>query len=179
MVCRIDTISAISGGKVMPEAEGCITCALLAARDAGTRPLWDCIYRTPFWDVVHAFNTALPGWLVLVARRHVASVAELTSEEAIALGLAIRRVSQALISVTHCTKTYVIQFAEASGHGHGHVHIVPRMPNLPADRRGPQIFSYLGVAEHERLSDAAMDVIAQPIRAYLRESETGSATGTP
>lgn len=153
----------------MTDADRCVTCALVAARDAGARPLWDCIYRTPAWDVAHAFNTALPGWLVLVARRHVATVAELTPEESVALGLLITRVSQALHAVTHCAKTYVIQFAEAPGHAHVHVHIVPRMPDLPADRRGPQIFGYLGVAEPERVTETAMDAIAQPIRAYLRE----------
>lgn len=151
----------------MITAEGCLTCALIAARDAGARPLWDRIYRTPAWDVVHAFNTSLPGWLVLVARRHIAAVAELTPEESVALGLLITRVSQALAAVTGCAKTYVVQFAEAPGHGHVHVHIVPRMPDLPADRRGPAIFRYLGVAEHERVPEAAMDALAASIRAYL------------
>lgn len=151
----------------MTNADHCATCALLAARDAGTRPLWDSIYRAPAWDVVHAFDTALPGWLVLVARRHVAAVAELSAEESAALGLLIHHVSQALHAATGCTKTYVIQFAEAPGHGHVHVHIVPRMPNLPADRRGPRIFSYLGVAESERVPETTMNAISQTIRAHL------------
>ena len=44
-------------------------CELLAARDRGEAPDWDCIARTPQWDVVHSNNTSLPGWLVLVLRR--------------------------------------------------------------------------------------------------------------
>lgn len=47
----------------------CKTCELIAR-------LWDCIHRAQFWDVVHSYNTALPGWLVLVARRHIAEMAE-------------------------------------------------------------------------------------------------------
>jgi hypothetical protein len=46
----------------------CKTCELIARRDAGAAPPWDCIHRTPLWDVAHAFDTALPGWLVWKAR---------------------------------------------------------------------------------------------------------------
>jgi diadenosine tetraphosphate (Ap4A) HIT family hydrolase len=60
----------------------CKTCELLARRDAGLAPVWDNIHRTRHWDVVHSFNTALPGWLVLVCRRHVEAVHNLTGEEA-------------------------------------------------------------------------------------------------
>ncbi|MEU9135175.1 hypothetical protein AB0D33_04235 [Streptomyces sp. NPDC048404] len=34
------------------------------------------------WRVAHALNTALPGWLVLLPRRHVAAVHDLTDDEA-------------------------------------------------------------------------------------------------
>lgn len=71
----------------------CKTCELIANRDAGTVPLWDCIYRTPLWDVAHSYNTSLPGWLVLVARRHTVSLNELAEPEAIELGRLIRQVS--------------------------------------------------------------------------------------
>ncbi|NJM07304.1 hypothetical protein HC891_15600 [Candidatus Gracilibacteria bacterium] len=87
----------------MANTASCITCELLEGRDAGTRPLWDDIFRT--------------------------------------------------------------QFAEAAGHPHVHVHIVPRMADLPADRRGPHIFSYLSVPEAERVSEEAMNAIATRIRA--------------
>lgn len=91
----------------------CKTCELIANRDAGTAPLWDCIYRTLLWDVAHCYDTALPGWLVLVARRHIESLDELTDPEAVELGRLIRRTSAALKEITGCLKTYVIQFAES------------------------------------------------------------------
>lgn len=56
----------------------CRTCELVQRRDAGGAPPWDQIVRTPTWDVAHAFGTTIEGWTVLVLRRHVASVAELT-----------------------------------------------------------------------------------------------------
>src|SRR5512135_2957148 len=90
----------------------CKTCELIQRRDAGEAPVWDCIHRTAHWDIVHSFNTALPGWLVLVARRHIEAIDELTDDEAAELGQLMRQVSIALKEVTGCLKTYVIQFAE-------------------------------------------------------------------
>jgi diadenosine tetraphosphate (Ap4A) HIT family hydrolase len=145
----------------------CKTCSLLAARDTGQRPPWDSIYRTPFWDVVHAYDSALPGWTVLVLRRHVEAIADLTPEESVELGRLITTVSQALGEVTHCTKTYVMQFAEAAEHPHIHVHIVPRLADLPPERRGPRIFAYLGVPEDERVPEEVMNRIALDLRDAL------------
>ena len=127
----------------------CKTCELIARRDAGIAPLWDCIYRTPFWDLVHSYNSALAGWLVLVARRHITAVDELTDEEAAELGNLLQQTSRALKEVTGCQKTYVMQFAEMAEHPHVHFHVVPRMAELPEDRRSTKIFGYLGVSEEE------------------------------
>ena len=33
--------------------QNCQTCELVMRRDANAAPLWDCIYRTRYWDVVH------------------------------------------------------------------------------------------------------------------------------
>lgn len=141
----------------------CKTCELIARRDLGESPLWDNILRTDHWDVVHAYNTSLPGWLVLVARRHIEAIGELTDEEAAELGVLLRRVSAILREVTGCVKTYVMQFAEAEGHSHVHFHIVPRMADQPAERHSVGIFGYLGVPEEERVSDERMNGIAKRV----------------
>jgi diadenosine tetraphosphate (Ap4A) HIT family hydrolase len=149
----------------------CFTCELTSRRDAGTAPLWECIYRTQYWDVAHCYNTALSGWLVLVARRHIAAIDEMTEAEAIEFGILMRQVSAILKQLTGCIKTYIIQFAEASGHCHVHFHVVPRMDDLPEDHRGPNIFKYLGVADNERVSETAMNEFASEVQGLLRESE--------
>lgn len=148
----------------------CVTCDLLSVRDTGTVPLWDSIYRTPFWDVVHSYNTALPGWLVLVVRRHIEAVDELTEDEAAELGFLIKEVSAALRQATGCVKTYVIQFAEAQEHPHVHFHIIPRMADQPEDRRSTKIFGYLGVPGEERVSEARMNEIAAQVRCHLLDT---------
>jgi diadenosine tetraphosphate (Ap4A) HIT family hydrolase len=117
------------------------------------------------WRVVHDFNSALPGWLVLLPRRHVTAIAELTDVEAATLGQWQVRLSRALHEVTGCAKTYVLQLAEREGFAHVHFHIVPRMPDQPADRRGPAVFGYL---DPERaLPDAERDELALAIRVAL------------
>ena len=145
----------------------CKTCDLVEWRDRGEAPPWDRILRAPSWDVVHSYNTALPGWLVLVARRHVEAVDELTDDEAIELGLLLRRVSLALRQVTGCIKTYVIQFAEHPDHRHVHFHIVPRMEDQPEDRRSVRVFAYLGVPPEERVTEARMNEIAAGVQSVL------------
>jgi diadenosine tetraphosphate (Ap4A) HIT family hydrolase len=148
----------------------CYTCELAARRHAGQAPLWDDIYHTEYWDVVHSYNTALPGWLVLVARRHIEALDEMTEAEAVELGQLIRRVSLALKAVTGCLKTYVVQFAEAAEHPHVHVHIIPRMADQPEDRRGPQIFAYLGVTDAERVAEDRLNDIAVQVRGFLQSA---------
>ena len=147
----------------------CKTCALVARRDAGVAPLWDRIHRTAHWDVVHSYNTSLLGWLVLVSRVHRDSIDQLTEEEALELGVLIRKASIALKELAGCVKTYVMQFAEDPEHPHVHFHVVPRMAEQPAELRGARVFGYLGASEEERVSEEAMNAFAQEVRRVLVE----------
>ncbi len=148
----------------------CLTCELVAHRDAGQAPFWDSFYRTEHWDLVHAYNTSLPGWLVLVARRHIEALDKLTEEEALEMGVLIRHVSQGLKTAVACRKTYVVQFAEAAEHPHVHFHIIPRMADQPPEYCGPKIFGYLGVPEQDYVSEERMDEIAEKLRFFLSGS---------
>ena len=152
----------------------CETCGLVARRDQGVAPDWDCMVRTPAFDVVHAFNTSLLGWTILVLRRHVASIAELNEVEAAELGVLQHQVSRAIQSVTGCSKTYLMQFAEAPGHQHVHFHIVPRMPELPSEHRGANIFFYLGKEGTDRVDEASMNRFAAELRRELHIENGGS-----
>src|SRR5262249_42298333 len=97
----------------------------------------------------------------------VEAVHELTGQEAAELGVLLQRVSLALREATGCIKTYVVQFAEAEGYPHVHFHVVPRMANQPAERRGPQVFGYLGVPEEQRVGEDVMNEIAAKVRRVL------------
>lgn len=103
----------------------------------------------------------------MIARRHVAAIADLDPEEAASLGSVLRAASVALRETVGCEKTYVMQFAEAEAHRHVHFHVVPRMPGLDVDRRGPNVFAYLNVPEHEQVPAADRNALAARIGAVL------------
>ncbi len=145
----------------------CRTCELVERRDAGAAPAWDRIARTPGWDLVHAYDSAIEGWMVLVVRRHITAVAELSDAEAQELGPLLKQVSHTLHEVVGCAKTYVAQFAESPHHPHVHVHVIPRSGEQADELRGPRIFSQLGVPEGRRVPEARMHEIAAAMRAHL------------
>lgn len=105
---------------------------------------------------------------MVLPRRHITSLAELTSEEAVSLGPLLRRLTAALAEVTGCQKTYVALFAEDDGFDHLHLHVVPRVRDLPDDRRGPQVFGYLARDESEWLPEPERDRLAALVTAELR-----------
>ncbi len=145
----------------------CMSCALTQKRDAGEAPPWDSIYRSEYWDAAHAYNTSYLGWLVLVARRHIESLDELTPAEAADLGALLRELSLALKKHTGCLKTYIMQFAESDEHPHVHFHIVPRMPEQAPDDIAYRVMRHLGLPASERCSEDDMNALAMAIRAEL------------
>ena len=112
-------------------------------------------------------NTSLPGWTVLILRRHVIALDQLTEAEALELGDLIRRVSVALKDIVGSEKTYVMQFAEHPRHSHVHFHVVPRMADLAEADRGANIFNLLSVADEERVTEAKMNAFATSLQAAI------------
>lgn len=143
----------------------CYTCSKEAEFD--DLPPRECAVYDQHWRVAHALDAAVAGWLVLLPRRHVVAVHDLTNAEASALGVWQVKLSRALQSMTGCAKTYVVQFAEAEGFAHVHFHIVPRMADLRPEHRGPGIFELLRRPERERVTADQADRIAQSLRAQL------------
>ena len=117
----------------------CYTCRQEA--DLATAPEDEKVHVGEHWRVALALGSALPGWVVVVPRRHALRLAELTDAEALELGPLLIGVSRALEAVTGTEKTYLMQFAEAEGFGHVHIHVTPRSPD--PEHRGPRVFAYL------------------------------------
>jgi diadenosine tetraphosphate (Ap4A) HIT family hydrolase len=145
----------------------CLTCQRNAERH--TYPICENIFEDDYWRVCHAFNTSLPGWLVIVALRHIERLAELTSGEAASIGELIRKTSKALQQTTGATKTYSIQFAEHPDHSHVHFHIVPRHENTPDEFRGKNVFRYLNVPDDKIVPLEQQNDLAVKIRTLMLE----------
>ncbi len=145
----------------------CGTCERVQHRDDGNAPPWDSIIRSDQWDVVHAYDSSLLGWIVLVPRRHMEAVDELTESEGHELADLLRGVSSFLKRFLGCRKTYIMQFAEHPQHPHVHFHVVPRMPDIPVENIGANVFNYLSVDEASRVPEDEMNRLAHQLRQAL------------
>jgi diadenosine tetraphosphate (Ap4A) HIT family hydrolase len=70
------------------------------------------------------------GHLLVVTRRHAASIAELTDAEAAAVGVAATRVAAALVRVAGATRVHTSVIG--TGVAHFHEHLLPRYADTPA-----------------------------------------------
>src|SRR4051794_41901212 len=78
-------------------------------------PPHENVLRTEHWRVAHAFDTGLPGWLVIVAKRHIRSLAGLSADSAAELGSLQWALSVGLGTVVGCGETEGMQFLEGGG----------------------------------------------------------------
>ncbi|WP_329580539.1 HIT family protein [Kitasatospora sp. NBC_01250] len=151
----------------------CFSCANTALLP--DLPPRESVALDEHWRVAHAVGVGLLGWLVLVPRRHVTTIAELTDEEAAALGGWQVRLSRALSEVTGCVKTYLAQFSEAPGFSHLHFHLVPRPAELDPQLLGPGVFTLIDNPAHPAPAPAAVDAFARRLRACLDRNQSSGA----
>jgi diadenosine tetraphosphate (Ap4A) HIT family hydrolase len=151
--------------RVVTTDASCLTCANNNQPDLAPR---ERIYVGPRWRVAHAFGTALPGWVVLVPRRHVTALDELTPDESADLGPLLSHLSAAMRTVLGCAKTYVALFAEAEGFAHVHFHVIPRAADLPDGLQGPRVFGLLGGDPARHVPEPVMDEVAASLAGALR-----------
>jgi diadenosine tetraphosphate (Ap4A) HIT family hydrolase len=140
---------------------GCYSCD---QQGRSSLPPREDVVHTDDWRFAHAFNSTLPGWLVLLPTRHVLSFTDLSPSAADELGGLVRRMSAALEQVTGCVKTYLMQFSEADGFSHLHLHLVPRLADHPAEARGPDVFALMASDESAWLPATERDEMALALR---------------
>jgi len=133
----------------MSPAESCSVCAEVA----GTIPApGGVVYRDEWWEVAHHTGPWTdPGELIIKARRHVESLAALTSAEAAALGPVLRAAVAAVERVVRPERVYVASYGERVRHVH--FFLLPRTTSLPAGhvvsdvfRRGRSLLRKWGMA---------------------------------
>lgn len=94
------------------------------------------------------------GYLLLEPKRHVPGLAELTSEEAQAIGLLSVRLSRALKEVTRADHVYAFIF----GHhvDHLHIHLIGRYPDAPREYWGVKVDEWPGAPRGNQAAVAAL-----------------------
>ena len=135
-------------------------------------PPRELVFDDGNWRVVHAFGSAIPGWLVVVCRRHITSMSQLTPQEATVLGPLLTALSGALEDVLGARKAYVAFLAEVEGYEYLHIHVVPRKEDMPPEQRGKRVFDWLGMPEEEAITDEEADRIALDISPHVARELT-------
>jgi diadenosine tetraphosphate (Ap4A) HIT family hydrolase len=97
------------------------------------------LYEDAHWHVRPAPSPpGVPGWMMMVSRRHVAGPAHFDDDEARVFGFALRHFERVLQQVTGALRVYTAAMGESSPHFHAHM--VPRTAVMPKDAKGWAVF---------------------------------------
>lgn len=112
----------------------CAVCQRLYGT-AATEPL----FANELWHVQEVGGPpALPGWMLLSSRRHLAGPAVFDDREAQSFGPTLRQLQRLLLEVTGALRIYTAALGESSPHFH--CHMVPRYPVMPKDAKAWAVF---------------------------------------
>lgn len=112
------------------------------------------VFENELWHVRAIDAPAgVPGWMLMVARRHVAGPAQFDAREAASFGPTWCHLQRVLLEVTGALRIYMAALGESARHFHGH--LVPRSAQMPRDASG------WGVFDLERAAKAG-EVIVDP-----------------
>jgi diadenosine tetraphosphate (Ap4A) HIT family hydrolase len=125
------------------------------------------IYEGRSWVVDHAYPTSLKGWLVIILKRHVEALHDLTHEEFRELADIQYRLAQVMQSRASIEKEYMMCFAEAKHFQHIHIHFVAKPIDLPKEAKGPGIFSYLNVEQQSAVAPDEIMALCQELKEAL------------
>ncbi len=104
------------------------------------------------------------GHIFVESKRHIPELADLTEEEAQAIGLWISRVAQALLRVEGMEHVY--SFFIGDGVPHVHVHVIGRRPGAPREYWGAKVDDW---PQAPRGGEAEIALVVDRLRRYLTE----------
>jgi len=102
------------------------------------------------------------GYLVVQTRRHAPTFADLTDDEASAVGLLITRLARALKECAGAERCYVVFFGEATPHLH--IFITARYPDTPPEYWRSNIQKW---PDAPRGGTAEIAALCDQLRAFL------------
>ena len=105
------------------------------------------------------------GHIFIEVKRHVAELADLTTEEAQAIGLFTSRVAKALLHSESMEHVYT--FFIGDGVPHVHIHVIGRYPNAPREYWGPRVDDW---PEAPKGAAKEIEGVATRVRNFLNEN---------
>ena len=114
----------------------CGICQMVARE---SEILGGVVFENDLWMLLHHPPPyGVPGWMLLLTKRHVQGPAHFSDEEAANFGPALRHFERVLEEVTGALRVYTAAMGESVPHFHGHM--VPRYAQTPNDVRSWNVF---------------------------------------
>ena len=116
----------------------CAICDLVSSAPA--------LFENALWQVQPIMQPcAVPGWVMLVSRRHLPGPAAFDDRETVSFGPTFRHLQRVLLEVTGALRIYNAAMGESSPHFH--CHLVPRYAEMPKDAKGWAVFDLLRASQ--------------------------------
>ena len=122
------------------------------------------IFEGKYWFVEHAYPVKIIGWLVIVLKRHVEALHELTPEEFAELAQIQARLIPLLHEELRCEKEYVVCYAEMDHFRHIHFHVFAKPMNLPEELKGGGSFALLKVTPEAAVPSHEIILFCESLR---------------
>jgi diadenosine tetraphosphate (Ap4A) HIT family hydrolase len=150
---------------------GCVSCEIVAGKRIEPGGV---IFENEYWHLGTAIGRPVvwQGFLIVKLKRHCEHLAELTSEEALALGPLIQSTCSALTDVLNPKKIYVCSYGD--GIKHVHFWVLPRLSGMRPGMHSVMFnldlrricTRFLGIKKWI-VSDYDVSMIAKQIRDHL------------
>lgn len=98
------------------------------------------VFENEHWIVYHANETNIPGYVVVVPRRHFLDLSHATEAETRSYGQVLSQAMSAMRNVVECERIYTFSLGESVPHYH--LHVMPRRAEFPRAYRGRGIMQY-------------------------------------
>lgn len=97
------------------------------------------LFENELWHVRAADDpSGVPGWMMLITRRHVPGPAHFDQREATSFGPTLCHLQRVLLELTGALRIYTAAMGESSPHFHAHM--VPRYATMPNDAKAWAVF---------------------------------------
>lgn len=145
--------------------DACGMCQKLESASSGA------VFENELWHVrpIDA-PSGVPGWMMMVARRHVPGPAHFDAREVASFGPTWCHLQRVLLEVTGALRIYTAAMGESSPHFHGH--LVPRFATMPKDAKGWGVFDLERAAKAGEVTVDAAEVarLTRTFAAALEQS---------